>query len=168
MFKKPVTIIGINPGAKYLGISVFSGSELRDWRIRSIKGKWSKGKTEKVKIIISNLIERYKPDALAIKKLNPSRSSSDLNNLVTKIKILSERKGARVYQYSIKDLENFFSPEERINKNKLAKIMVSEYPFLFHELNKENNNKNNYHIRMFEAVALGSVCFHQLDKKYVK
>lgn len=164
MFKKPLTILGINPGSKYLGISVFQGPELRDWRIKSIKGKWSKEKMEKAKIIILNLIEQYKPDALTIKKLNPSRSSSDLNKLVTKIKALSEKKDLRVYEYSIKDLKDFFSQEAKINKKKMSEIIASKYPDLFHELNNEKNHKNPYHIRMFEAVALGSVCFYQLGK----
>jgi Holliday junction resolvasome RuvABC endonuclease subunit len=168
MLKRPLTILGINPGSKYLGIAVFRGSELRDWGIKVIKGKWSRQKLEKILKIIAGFIEQYKPQALAIKKIHPSRSSSNLDNLVLKIKTLSKRKGLKVYQYSIKELESFFSQDERINKKKLADIIASEYPALFNELNREKSHKNPYHIRMFEAVALGSVCFHQLDKKYAK
>ena len=163
MVKKQLTVLGINPGSKYLGISVFNGPELKDWRIKTIKGKWSKEKMEKFKIIISDYIQKFNLDALAIKKLDPSRSSEKLDKLVFEIKVLSEKKDLRVYQYSIKQQENFFSGKEKINKQVLAEKVASEYPVLVHELSKENSHKNSYHIRMFEAVALGAICSHQLD-----
>jgi hypothetical protein len=105
----------------------------------------------------------YAVDVISIKRLNPSRSSIGLDRLVQKIIALSEKKGIRVYQYGIKELEAFFYSEGRSNKKKMAEIIASEYPVLFHELSSENKNKNPYHLRMFEAVAVGSICFHQLD-----
>jgi len=165
MIKKALTIIGINPGTRYLGIAVFQGSELLDWRIKILKGKWSKEKMKRAIEIVSEFIERYELNVLAIKKLHPSRRSLNLARLVAKIKEFSKRKGLKVYQYSIKDLEDFFSEEEKIkNKKRLAEMMVSEYPHLFHEFKREKSHKNPYYFRMFEAVALASVCFHQLDR----
>ena len=64
MMKKPKTILGINPGAKYLGIAVFQGSELKDWRIKVFKGKWSKEKMDKVLEIISDYIFVFDVDAI--------------------------------------------------------------------------------------------------------
>ena len=117
---------------------------------------------KKIVSIISVFIEHYELNALAIKRLNPRRSSSNLNKLVRRIIDLAERKNLKVYQYSIKDMETFFSGE-KINRKKLAEAIASEYPILFHELNKEKAHKNPYYLRMFEAVALGSICFNQLD-----
>ncbi len=164
MLKKPLTVLGINPGSRYLGIAVFQGPLLRDWRVKIIKGKGPKEKMKKIKEIVSSFIELYRPNVLAIKRLHPSRSSQNLKQLVARIRELARRKGLKVYQYSMEDLEVFFSPEERINKKKLAEIITSKYSVLIHELKKEKDNQNPYYIRMFEAVALGSVCFHQLDK----
>lgn len=164
MPKKPLRIMGINPGTRYMGIAIFQGTELRDWQVKNIAGKWSKEKMGKAKMIVSSLIEQYEPDALAIKKLHPSRSSPNLNRLVEKIKELAKGKSLRICHYSIKDLEGFFSPEERMDKKKLAEIIASKYPFLSHELEKEKSHRNPYHLRMFEAVALGKICFHHLDK----
>jgi Holliday junction resolvasome RuvABC endonuclease subunit len=164
MPKIPLKIIGINPGSKYLAIAIFQGSDLRYWSIKVLKGKWSKEKLERAKKIVSDLIERYDLNVLAIKKLHPSRSSKNLNQLVVKIKELSKGNGLRVYEYSVKELEKFISPEERINKRRMAELVASEYPFLFPMLEKEKRNKNPYAIRMFEAIALGIRCFHRLDK----
>jgi len=164
MHKKPLKILGINPGTRYLGIALFQGPELRDWGVKVIKGKWSKEKMAKVRMIVSRLIEQYGPNVLAIKKLHPCRSSPNLSQLVSGIKELSRRKGLKVYQFSVIDLETFFSPEESMNKKEMAEMLASEYPALLHELEKERSHRNPYHLRMFEAVALGSICFHHLDK----
>lgn len=163
MQKKPITILGINPGAKYLGIAIFRGPELRDWRVKVTKGPWSDSKYRKTIEILSEFIGQYRPDALSVKRLNPSRSSVDLDRLVQKIIALSEKKGIRVYQYGIKELEAFFYPDGRSNKRKMTEIIVSEYPVLHCELDLERRNKNPYYLRMFETVGLGAICFHQLD-----
>ncbi len=165
MVKKVITIIGINPGTRYLGISVFHETELRDWRVKVIKGKQTKEKVKRAMMIISSFIEEYKPNALAIKRIHHSKSSLNLNKLVTKIKEFSKRKKLRVYEYSIKELESFFSPEGKTNKKKMTEMIASKYPVLCNEFNREEKRKNPYHIRMFEAVALGSICFYQLDSK---
>lgn len=163
MPKEPLKIIGINPGTRYLGIAVFQGPELMDWRIKILNGKGSKEKMKRAIGIISDFIERYEPNHMAIKKLHPSRRSENLAQLAARIKEFSIRKGLKVYQYSIKDVEKFFIDEDKLNKKNLAKAIVSENSALFHELKKEKSHKNPYYIRMFEAVALASTCFHQLD-----
>jgi len=163
MQKSPITILGINPGAKYLGIAVFRGPELRDWRVKVTKGKWSALKYRKTIDILSAFIEQYRPDVLAVKRLDPARSSAGLDRLVEKIITLSGKQGIKVYRYEIKELEAYFQAEGRSNKRKMAEIIAAEYPALHGELNLERSNKNPYHLRMFEAVALGAVCFHELD-----
>jgi hypothetical protein len=67
----------------------------------------------------------------------------------------------RIYQYPIKKVEAFFSPRKRINKKQLAEILTSRYPELLPEFRKEKASKNPYHIRVFEAVALGALCANQ-------
>jgi len=164
MPKRTLKIIGINPGTRYLGIAVFQGPELSDWRVKVLKGKWSKEKMKRAVEIISEFIDRYEPGVLAIKKLHPSRRSRNLAQLTAKIKEFSRRKGLKVFQYSIKDVEEFFIQEDKLNKKNLAEAIVHENPALFHELQKEKEHKNSYYIRAFEAVALALVCFYQLDK----
>ena len=164
MIREPIKILAINPGARYLGIAIFRGAELRDWRVKVAGGKWSEKKVKNIKGIILSLIDKYEPSVLAIKKLNPCRSSSNLTRLTNEIKNLVKKKGLRVYQYSLNDLESFFSPKNKINKKKMSDIVTREYTALCHELKKEKSNKNPYYIRMFEAVALGLVCFHKLDR----
>jgi Crossover junction endodeoxyribonuclease RuvC len=164
MQNKPITILGINPGARYLGIAIFHGAELRDWSVKVIKGEWSKEKMEKIKDIVSGLIEQHQPDVLAIKKLHSARSSDNLDSLVEELKRLAEIKKLPIYEYPIKFVEAFLSPAKKINKWKLAALMAEKYSALFTEWEKERTGKNSYYMRMFEAVFVAYVCFRQLDR----
>ena len=162
MHRKATKVIGLNPGTRYMGIAVFYGSELRDWQVRNIEGRWSKDKMAKVIMVLSSLIDCHKPDVLAMKRLHPSRSSPNLSRLVGRITELFRRSGSMVCQYTIDELKRHFQSRTR---RELAEKVTEEYPFfLSHELSKERANMNPYYIRMFEAVALGSACFHQLDR----
>jgi len=162
---KTINVMGISPGTRYIGFAVFYGSDLMDWGIKNIEGKGSKRKIVKAVSVISDLIGQYGTDVLSIKKLHPSRSSPNLDMLVCRIKGLSEMEGLRVFQYSIGELEGFFCPNRRINRRDLIEIVAERYPILFYELDRERTSINPYHIRMFEAVALGSICLNHLYRK---
>lgn len=148
-----------------MGYAIFYGSELRDWGVKNIEGKWSKEKVAKIMAFISDLIGQHKPNVLSVKSLHPSRSSHNLDRLVEKIKDSAQRKRMRIRQYSIKELERFFYPDGWINKRALAEKVAEQYPVLSHELNREKTIINPYYIRMFESVALGSVCLSQQGKQ---
>ena len=136
---------------------------LYDWRIRSLNGKWTKEKIDKAVETVSEAIELHDLNTVALKKLHPARSSRQLRLLVSRIKAFARRKRLKLYEYSIKELEKFLLEDAKHNKKNLAERVVSDYPCLVHELEKEKarKNRNPYHLRMFEAVALGAACFHK-------
>ena len=148
--------------------STSQGEILKDWRIKVLKGKWSKEKYDRTGKIITCLIRYHQPDVLALKKLHPSRSSLNLSYLVERIKEVALSTKVPVRRYAIQEIKDFFSPEGRINKKGLAGIVAARLPDLYHDLDKERARKNPYLLRMFEAVALGLMCFHQSDKKLTK
>lgn len=165
----PHSTLAINPGTRYLGLAVFHGNQLIDWRVKVLKGRWSKLKLEKVVSIVDAVIDRYRPEALAIKKLHPARSSGNLDTLVGRVEKLALRNGIRLRQYSIEQIEAFLCGNKRRNKRNLAEAVAANYPDLYGELNAEypelldpeKKRKNPYHIRMFEAVALGAMCVNE-------
>jgi hypothetical protein len=83
--------------------------------------------------------------------------------MMARMRRLCQRKGLRVYRYSIEELKASYLLEDRANKRELAKRIACEHPALYHELNRESAHKNPYHTRMFVAVGLASLCFSQLD-----
>jgi len=163
MIKRDKRILGINPGARYVGLAVFHETDLLDWRIKTFTGKWTKEKAEKIIEMLSEHIENYDINALAIKKLHPARTSKNLKILVYKIKNLAKRKRIECESYFIKEIEHVFLDGEKLNKRNLADRVVAEYPMLVHELNIEKSRKNSYFMRAIEAVALGMKIQNAID-----
>lgn len=158
--------LSIIPGSRYLAIAVFYDTDLRDWRIKDIREKGIKKRIEKAKGVLADFINRYNPHVLAVKKLDPIRSSRNLDNLTRQIRDFAKRRGLKVYQYTLAEIKASIAPGQRINKRDLAELMVSQYPELLSDFEKEQRNRNAYYLREFEAVALSLACFYKLDGKF--
>ena len=158
MDTKRKTILGINQGTRYMGLAVISGTVLRDWKVKTLKGKWSRAKLKHAVRMMRRIIEHYQPSAIALKRLNPCHSSKSLRTLTMNIRQVAKTKHIKTFEFSISDLRRDHSGEQAIrNKKQLAQILASQYPDLYFELEKEKQNRNPYYMRMFEAVALAAL-----------
>ena len=156
MTNKPLKILAINPGTRYLGIAVFIGTELRDWAIKVMKGKSAVD-------CVMDYVNQYGINAISIKKLHVSRSSKALRRIANEIENLTVNRKIIFHEYSIDELKEKLLFEPRGNKHLLMEEISKRYPFLLSDLQRESVHKNPYLVRMFEAVALGTVCFNAID-----
>lgn len=161
-------ILAINPGSRHMGIAVFCEMELREWSIKILHKVTSKEKEELAIEIIQEMIRLYCINKVVIKKLHPSRSSSNLEHILSALKKCILKSSIELCEYSLDAVENFLITSQRKNKTNIMQEVVTRYPFLNHELEMERRNKNHYFIRMFEAVALGITCLNRLEKEDVK
>ena len=168
MQREQLRILAINPGSRYLGFAVFYGTDLREWRVRAMRQDSFQEKVKDVRALMSEIVSRYGVNTLATKKLDPFRSSKELQNLITRIKDAGKAIGLKVSEYSISEVKSHFFPRVRANKRQLMEDVVSRYPFLFHELERAQNGKHPYFIRMFEAIAVGVVCCSKLESRKTK
>lgn len=149
------TILAVDPGTRYTGIAVLDGSELIDWGIKVANGKWSDAKLKKTTGLISKLICEYRPGVIALKRNHPSRSSRNLELLRQSIKHLARDKYVKVLEYSVEDLKVWYGQGTKITRQRIAEIVCLRYSVLARELAKEMAAGSPYHMRTFEAVALG-------------
>lgn len=155
MIQELPIVLAINPGTKYIGLAVLDGQDLVYWGIKVLKGKWSKDKMKTAQRAVKNIIDQYHVKILILKRLHLSRSSRNLNLLVSSIKKMANRKGIKLCLYSLEDIKKYLAIGKRSNKMVIAEIMAKKYPFLIHELEKEKKHKHPYFVRMFEAIAAG-------------
>lgn len=160
-------ILSIVPGTRYLGIAILEGTSLKEWLVKSIRNTTPSERINCLKSIYETYIEQHEITAVVVKKLHPARSSQTLNNLVAVIKEIGKRSNITIMEFSIEQIKQFLF-HRKANKKQLIEEITTTYPFLFHELERERKNKNRYFTRMFEAVALGTMCFHYLDTKQRK
>lgn len=143
--------MSVNPGTKYFAFAVFEEGDLVYWRTRMLKGRWSTEKVRKVERLLLDLIEYHRITELVIKRPHPSRSSRNLDNLVSAITRLGKRGRLVLRFYSLHRLKNSMSLDHRNGKMDIARSVTQRYPFLLPLLEKETK----YHLRMFEAIAAG-------------
>lgn len=117
-----------------------------------------------MKSVCETFIEQYEINVLAIKKLHPARSSQNLFKLISVLKEVGIKTNLTISEFSIEQIKQFLC-HGKANKKRLIEEVATTYPFLFHELERERKNKNQYFTRMFEAIALATMCFHHLDNK---
>jgi RNase H-fold protein (predicted Holliday junction resolvase) len=147
-------ILAINPGTRYMGIAVFQGSDLVDWGLKILEGKWSPDKLQKASRIVSRLIERYQPSTVALKKNHPSRSSPELEQLTLEIETVCRKYRIPVSSRTIDEIESVFI-DGKASSATIAELVCANYPALSRLLDREHSSANTYYSRLFEAAALG-------------
>ena len=154
-----------------MGYAFFQSSELRDWGVKNVSGKWSSEKMEKIERIYLGILGKFRPDYIALKKLHTARSSPELRESVERLKQFCNARHIPVYEYPIRYFEEMIL-SDNVNKKGLVDSITELYPILFNEAEKERtqfkqNRKRTreriYYTWMFEAVALAHVCFNQID-----
>lgn len=161
MPKEPPKILAVNQGSQYIGFAALRGPDLLDWGVRVNSGKTQRGSVRVAKQILNEAIERFQPDTLVLKRLHSNRSSPSLDRLTDSIRELSRRRRLKIHEYSITELKYVLCSGEKGNKRRLAAEVTALYPVLSRDFQKEMANRNPYYLRMFEAVALGVVCYRQ-------
>ncbi len=186
MGKNSHNILAINPGSRYFGVAVFHNSDLREWTTKVLSTKPLRQKIQpkadaplaqkhggfsvaekkkEIKSIISEYLDVHSITIVALKQLHPSRTSSALSSLVSIITTLAQVRKRKIVEYSIDEIKQKLISSGRLNKKCLMDEVALRYPYLHRELERERKHKNPYLIRMFEAVALGTVCWNDVDSK---
>ena len=146
-------------------MAAFRGPEILDWGVKVVCGQTPAEKRKAARLIVGSLIEQYCPNVLVIKRLHHSRSSRHLDEIVRQIEDSCSRHRIKIRRYSIQELEAALCPKAKITKRTLAGILANAYPALLYDFQRESQNRNPYRVRMFEAVALATVCWQQIEKK---
>ncbi len=162
------TIIAINPGTRYWGISIFQGRDLVTFAVKTFADRGSvKHRTKAAKLAFLSLFDKYVPDILVIEK--PfcfwSKQSRFLSKITEEIRNSARMQRMKVCEYSPKTVRKVICNDENAKKTDTAKIICSAnyYPEL--EIFQGKRNKENYWGRMFDSIGLG-ICYLNMNKKH--
>lgn len=158
-----VTILGISPGTKYLGIALMRNGDLYEWKVKTYKGSWNEEKLQKILNHLDYLLITHVVTQVACKVPHMEKCSQALKMLIERIKGMAAEYRLPFHQYSIEELKYNLDGDIR-NKSFLADYITSLYPELTPILVSEKENKNPYHTKVFEAVATTRHCHISLKK----
>lgn len=151
-------IVCINLGTRYVGLAAFQDQGLRDWCVKTFNGRWNKAKEKKIRRALGGYLDAYQADLVILKEHDPTRSSPALNRLSEAATNLISERGLSTRKYSLAAMKAALPEDIRRNRRVLAEEVAKRWPAIGRELQKERSNRNSYYQRMFEAVALGSIC----------
>ena len=150
-------LLGISPGTRVIGLAVMHKGELIEWRVKTFKQKWSWDKQNAILATIDRLCDYYKIGTVSLKKVDPLRSSPELDKLYSGILKQAQKNHIEVAQYSLSDLDHDARTGKKQTKEGLTEKVVEKHPELKHQYLRERNNRREYYTKMFEAVAMAEL-----------
>ena len=147
-------VLGISPGTRVVGLAVIRDGELVEWKVKTFKETWSTEKRKAILGTIRRLCQYHTVGALCIKKIDPLRSSPQLDRLMRNFVKQAKRYGIKAQLYSLSDLDYDLRTGKRQTKDKLAEQVAEHHPEVKDAYLRERNNRREYYTKMFEAIAM--------------
>ena len=149
-------LLGISPGTRVIGLAVLHKGELVEWKVKTFKEMWSVGKRKSILATIDRICDYYGVEVVSIKKIDPFRSSPQLDALIAAIVKQAEKNMLTVRLYSLSELDYDIRTGKK--KDTLSEQVASKHPMLRQTYLRERNNRAEYYTKMFEAIAMAEQC----------
>jgi crossover junction endodeoxyribonuclease RuvC len=151
-------ILAIDPGTRAMGVALLEDDKLVYHGVKSIKkGKSPHETLQEGRKLILRLINDFKPDVLVVEKtfFANNRSAAILNVFADEIISIGKRKSLEVKSYAPSTVKKFITGNGRASKVEVARVVITQYPELKVYVTQDRKWKEEYHLTMFDAVALG-------------
>jgi len=163
--RKPIRILAIDPGTRETGIAILENDDLAFYGVRTLKKKRpAHVLLKEARKIIYRLIEEYDPKIFVIEMtfFSRNKNTSILHVFCDEMKAAARRKGLKLYSFAPKTVRKYICNDGKATKKQVSKVLSSRYPELTIYLSQDRKWKEKYWLNMFDAVALGLTCFHNL------
>lgn len=163
--KQPV-ILGIDPGARQIGVAVLRSDELLYYGIKTIKkNKLRKSTFVSLEQIITKLVDEYKADYIALEKVvSIQQRNSFVKAVYWQIKTIAQK-----HQYNLKECCPNFVRNSICNKTKGTRqetyhFLTRKYPELNRYLSVTRIWQKAYFAHLFDAIAVAVVCIEEFQE----
>jgi len=146
-------VVGISLGTRQLGIAFFRQGRLSDWHIYSFKYAWSAFKKKQILRCVETIVKREQATMVALKISETEKQNQSFREILTDIEQLLFLHHIPCYSFTLPQLKSQLPIEYQKNKAAFMEGMMTLYPELHIEFQKERTNHNSYYIKIFEAIA---------------
>ena len=163
-------ILAIDPGTRQIGVAVLENKTLVYFAVKTIRDRSTAQKVLRQAVaIVIDLIATHGPNCLAIEKMFVVQKSAALLSVVAgEIKSAARGSGLDVYEYAPTTIRKFICQTGKATKAEVAKSVALRYPELKQHLNTITRWEQKYYANMFDAVAVGLMCEHEVATKTVE
>ena len=147
------TILGIDPGTRFIGIAILRGGLLVHWQVQNFQGKWSEDKLVRIQKAILKHIERNNVTRIAIKIPDKLPNTKAFHQVLGSINIIAGERCNRIPYFTLKELKKAYTGYAKCSLKTYHEQVVKKYSELWLEYQKEQRNEEGYYFKIFEAVA---------------
>jgi len=157
-------ILAIDPGTREIGVAVLDGQQLVYYGVKNVQGRRNPAEVlRRVQKISSGLIERFRPNCLAIERMFLIQKSASLLVVTAEeVKAAARQHGLPIYEYAPTVVRKLVCGSGRATKQEAAKMMAQQFPELRAYLEQRTKWEALYYANMFDAVALAVCCYQQI------
>ena len=153
------SILTIDPGTRYWGVSVFHGVEIITCMVKNLSAKDSaRNRLLEVRRLFTNLCRAYAPNILVIEKPYDfwEDQSKHLEGIIREIKHLARMEHIKVSEFSPKAIRKAVCDNEKASKEHIATAICHFYPEL--KMCLIQNFEGKYWEHMSDSIGLG-ICY---------
>jgi Holliday junction resolvasome RuvABC endonuclease subunit len=151
-------ILGIDPGTRQIGISVFKGEELMFYALKTIKEETPAKTLAKLRKILETLILKYRIEHVAIEKpVFVQQERSFVKDIYEEIKEFIKQRNLGLAEHHPKMVMTRICEKGSATKQNTALVLARRYRELSKYVKPSNSRQTHYFAPLFDAIAVGFV-----------
>lgn len=159
MLSSAPIILGIDPGARQIGVSVLKNEELVFYAVKTFRRKNRADSLRKLRLIIKRLITDYDVGIIALEKVVFVQQQRSFVKIVAEeIGSFIKRENLLLFEYNPKYIRQKICGLERPIKRNTALILSQKYFELARYFDLPRRWQRTYFALLFDAIAVGVVC----------
>ncbi len=157
-------ILGLDVGARQIGVAVLRGEELVFYAVKSIKQNSKTGTLARLEQILTALIEKYDIEAIAIKQLVcVQQLRSFAKTVYEAVKNFALGKNIRLFECQSTAVRRVVCQgAAKPTKRNTALLLSQRYTELTRYFNVRRLWQKRYYAQLFDAIAVGLVCAKEI------
>ena len=159
-------VLGIDPGARQIGVAVLCGEELLFYGVKSFKKRTEDDTLRKLRKIIDKIVIAYRVESVALEKIvYVQQNRSFVKNVYKEIQDFLENREIPVFEYNPKLIRQIICRSEKATKRNTALRLSQKYNELVRYFSVPKPWQKRYYALLFDAIAAGLVCAQDLKDK---
>jgi len=159
-------VLGIDPGARQIGVAIFCGEELQFYAVKSFKKRSRQETLRKLRKVIEKMISAYRVEVVALEKVvYVQQNKSFVKTVYEEIKDFLEKREILFYEYHPRLIRQVICQNEKPTKRNTALLLSQKYNELVRYFSVPRLWQKRYFALLFDAIAVGLVCAGDLDDK---
>lgn len=156
-------ILGLDVGARQIGVSIQRNEELVFYAVKSIKQNSKTETLKRLQNVLEALIAKYDIEVIAVEKsVYPQQQNSFVKIVYQATKDFALQRNIRLFEYHPNLIRQIICQMKKPTKYNTALILAQRYTELARYFNVPKLWQKRYFAQLFDAIAVGLVCAREL------